>query len=586
MKKTTDCIGGRRKKFVRRLRIVIASSMLLVAAVLMAHPWHMTPPVVTSVPGAGAISPTAMEKPVLWFKKTLGRGWQSPDGIAVDTKSGTLYMTDENEAVVRAMDSRGNIRVICDGLSPIFRRTNGGYESTGGLRMPEGIAFVPEGRLYLVEDIPGGRLIEFDLRTTSTNDRISGVVIDVPAPSAGYAWESVDVGPRGEILLAGSTLEAFMGGGGNLGFYDGVILYRDVDEQWWLLLNGLLDSYSAVCFAREGTMAYFASETGGSVGCIDLESHETRVWFSEDTFQSPEGVDDLPDGTVVVSTENGMLFRVDPAGGPTREVFDMNTEIESVVWDAPRQRLLVTSDQSGSLYSLEADWSFYASREKKWDVPFDAAAPVMVLPDECPDYLTGVLKMGGYDPFQPDASVSFREFARRVSLFAVDCDAEWSGDGPPVADPVQKVQFMVLLPQLFGVDMSGITGPVSGFVAVRKSGVMEMTRRVQGNLLHMDLWETGSHPLGQKAVALPFPFSARLSNRGVASIHFMGFGETPDYHMIINARIPDQSYMTVMHLNGAQESYRLLLPANKTIHHWVIGMKPDEPERWSLLPAP
>lgn len=580
MNTSINRIRGPRKQFIRRLRVAMAAFMVSVVALLYAHPWRFMQPVTAPAP-TDVVPPLPMENPVLWIQKTLGEKWLSPDGVAVDPASGTLYVSDENAAVVWAIDPRGKTQARCDALTPIYARTHGEEKPTGGLRMPEGVALDSEGRLYVVEDIPGGRLIEFDLRSNAPDSRTSGLVVDVPAPSSGYAWESIDVGPRGELLLAGSTLEAFMGGRNKTEMFAGAILYRDADGEWWLLLNGLLDSYSAVCFARDGTTAYFASETSGAVGCIDLTSHETRVWFSDETFRSPEGLDDLPDGTVVVSTEEGRLFRVDPSVGSAREVYDFNTEIESVVWDAPRQRLLVTSDQSGSLYSLETDRSYYTSREIERDIPFDAAAPVMILPEECPDYLNGVLKLGGYDPFQ--SNVSFREFARRVSLFAVDCDAQWSGDEPTVADPVRKIQFMVLLPQLFGVDMSGITGPVSGFVAVRTSGAMEMTRRVKRDMQHMDLWEGVSTPLGLKSVALPFPFSARLSNQGVASVHFMGFGETPDYHMIVNARAPDQSYMTVWHLDGTVETYRLSLPTNKDINHWVIGLKPDEPERWSRL---
>ena len=77
-------------------------------------------------------------------------------------------------------------------------------------------------------------VIAFKLVDKSANPRAYGIVVPLPLENSTIAWESVDVGPLGELLLAGSTAESFSSQKNQEGLFNGTLLYRDVDENWWM----------------------------------------------------------------------------------------------------------------------------------------------------------------------------------------------------------------------------------------------------------------------------------------------------------------------------------------------------------------
>lgn len=506
----------------------------------------------------------------------------APDGLAIDPFTGSIYITEENTARVIRLDTDGERAMIIDPSTPVYALRNGAYEVEPGLRSPEGIAFAHSGKLYIVEDLVGGRLIEFELPEYSHGSMMFGVVVDVPQPAPGYAWESIAVSTRGELLLAGSNMEAFLIDRTGIDIPSGAVMFRDQENAWWMPVQRSLESFSGACFAPDGKHAYFISEAMGYVGCFDLSDRILRSWFSEIKIESPEGIAALSDGTAVVVSEKGQLYRIDPHDCSANEIFDFHTGVESVAWDPARSRLLLTLDDQGKLTSLN---NIYFASTQKIQGPIELGDTVfqVEIPEECPHYLTGLLNMCGFDPFNKDQKATFRELVKNVALFAVDADAVLSSSDQPVDDPIVKVQFAIFTPLFFGIDLSGLSGPASGFVAVRKSGKMERTTMHKGAAMKVNMSENHFSAFVPNKLALPHPAAYRLSPEGTATVHFMGMGETPDFHVILNMKDPGLSYMVAMHTDGTYQQYELKLPANKNIQHWIVGLKRDNPEAWKHI---
>ena len=501
---------------------------------------------------------------------------QDPDGLAIDQATGDIYVSEEYRAAIIRISTNGERIVLCDADTPIFQAVRGSVVRVTGMRGIEGVALDGKGLIYVVEDVVGGRLIKFLLA-----DMSQGEVVPLPLDGRAYAWESIDANNKGELLLAGSSMESFAAGHMTNSLFDGVILYRDVSGAWWIPMQNGLASYSAVCFSPDGRSAYFADELMGEVGCLDLESRTLRTYVADKTIRSPEGVCVLPDGSALVASEGGGIYRFDPVTRSVRLVYGCHSNIESIAWDNERHRLLVTSDGGGLLIALYADLHFQSPREFIPNVAFGPIPFGVTIPEKCPDYLQGVLKLGGFDPMNATNNTSFAEFARRLSMVAVDSLAVMQDHEGPFGDPVKRVQFVVFMPNLFGIEMGEFTGPVSGFAAIQESGYVVQTRMRDRELVHVRLWDGLVSVFGKKRVALPYPLGARLSAEGVASLHFMGFGETPDYHVVLNARHPNESYMMVTYLDGRSQNYRLMLPPGKDVSHWVLALKPETPEEWT-----
>ena len=519
----------------------------------------------------------------------MAKGLVSPDGIARDAKSGDIYVSIEDAASIVRIRPDGSKKVLFNGATPLYAGSGSDRKKVVGLRSPEGLALDGNGLLYVVEDITGGRLISFDVTEPAAKSHPVGNVVPVPLGNSLLAWESVDVGPEGELLMAGSTIEYSLfkpGDEGMFGMVRGAILYRDVEGEWWMPMNQAMASYSAVCFSPDGNHAFYACELTGQVGCLDLRSRKLRTYVSGRAFRAPEGLCALPDGSALVAEESGKIYRLDPMADKTQLCVELRDTVESVHWDGPRSRMLVTDDQKGALLSLEvkADSFIGPAPGTNAMVLFeDQYTNVEMIPDYCPEYLDKVLKLGGYVSDGEEGGISFRDFAQQYCLIAIDAATELLSFSSATEDPIKRIQFIIVAPYLMGIQGGQLIWSSSGFVAVKESGQVVKTELVSRQIIQGDLMESRFTPVGGQQIALPMPFSTRIDNDGTASVHFMGLGVTPDYLLMLNTVKPDESIMLVMSPGERPQQYKVSLPPNQDGRSWVIALKRKEPEVWKNL---
>ncbi|HMO49536.1 MAG TPA: hypothetical protein PKE26_03560 [Kiritimatiellia bacterium] len=524
--------------------------------------------------------PDRGQRPLLEVSVLL-EGLKSPDGLAIDPYTGSIYISEEDASRILRLDADGTRRLVIDASTPVLERRGDRLIRVEGMQSPEGLAFERTGHLYVVEDIPGGRLLRFELPEYHRGGAI-GEVIPMPQPGPDYSWESVAVGPRGELLLAGSNMEAFFSRRNFAGLYSGAVLYRDANGQWWMPVHNLLDSFSAVAFDPEGVAAYFASEMHGTVGCFSLDSRSLKVWYADQVIESPEGIAALPDGTAVIASESGKLYRMDPHDCILNEIIDLGSTIESVAWDGARNRLLVTADGSSSLLAVGPIY-FNPSCKVQGPLYFDESIFEIEIPEESPSYLTGLLAMSGYDELSAREKVSFPQFVRNTGMIAMDGRTRLLPKSDPVEDPITHIQFVIFTPQLFGVTLSGIVSPVSGFIAVHESGAVTQTKLFSRRGMHVDLVDLQFTVFNTQRLALPHPFAYRVNRSGSLLITFMGFGETADYHIVVNMREPEHAYLVAMHADGHYQEYALELPPGMDLNHWVVGLRYGPNDHWARL---
>lgn len=523
-----------------------------------------------------------------YFRHTvvLADGMHGPDGLARDPGTGDLFVSEEDAVRILRIRPDGSREVIADADTPIYERVGISRKRVGPLRSPEGMALDRSGSLYVVEDVPGGRLIRFADPAVTHSPFRYGLVEPVPVQNSSIAWESVDTGPNGELLMAGSTVEAFPAEFEKEGLFRGVVVYRDSRFRWWMLLDDAMASYSAVAFSDDATVAFFACEISGDVGCLDLQSHILRTYHADRVFKSPEGICALPDGSALVAEERGRIWRMDPITDRIQAVADLDTGIETVLWDESTHRLLVTDDGQGRLLALEVlpglDNILKTASSVRGILFQTRATPVEMIPDRCPDYLTRILEVGGYDPGKQNAEMIFKKFARKYCLVAIDADVMLLSSAQPVEDPFKRIQFMIVAPYLMGSTSGQLLWSSSGFAAIRESGKVLRTELVQRDRVDVDLLECTLTPMGGKTVALPMPFSARINGDGIASVSFMGMGVMPDFYLILNTVEPNNSFMVTLQAGRVQQ-YALQLPPFADSNQWVVALTRTEPDVWKSL---
>lgn len=516
----------------------------------------------------------------------IAKNMSGPDGIALDPETGDLFVAEENGTAIIRLRPDGSRQVVCDANTTVYEEKDGIRRRAMGLLSPEGLALDGKGTLYVAEDVPGGRLIAFDLQGRSGR-QVTGRVVSLPLEQNRIAWESVAARPTGELLLAGSTMESALRDPGQGGLFRGAILYRDAKGHWWMPLNHAMASYSAVAFSADGNYAAFACEVPGTIGYLDLRSHYLRTYLSDKAFSSPEGLCALPGGAVLVAEENGKITWLDPTTDRTLLLYEHDGTIESIQWDEAARRLLVTDDLRGELVALELRMGldFQAAFGTLEDIPFKAeSTPIELVPEQCPKYLADVLKLGGYDATQNGEGLAFRDFARRYCLVAVDARTKLLSRPGSVEDPIKQIQFVIVAPYLIGFQEGELIWSSSGFTVVKESGQVIKTELVKRQVIHGDLMESRFTPVGGQNIALPVPFSARINADGHVAVNFMGMGVVSDFYLVLDATEPNNSAMVVVQPDGYVQQYQVVLPPRKDRAHWVVALEHKGPDVWKSLP--
>lgn len=514
-------------------------------------------------------------------RAVLAAGLTSPDGVAVHPTRQTIFVAQEDSHTIGYLDGDA-FRAVIDLETPIYEGQDGDRVQAEPLRFPEGIAFSGAGDLYAVEDVPGGRLLRF--QEDETGGYSSGTVVPVPGQWNTFAWEGVDVGPNGTLLMAGSDLE-YVTSQNAMGVFTGAIVYRDEQGDWWIPHRRFFSSLSAVAFSKSGRQAVYTCEVTGEVGWLDLNSPYTLGGHSRLAARSPEGVTVLRDGTLLIAEEAGSIVHLDPASDRyARIVTDLET-IESVWWDDVAERILVTEDGTGQVWAFSPDTPYDVYSDMLIYAKYHPAFSKQNIPERCPPYLARILERGGLSWDSAGAApVSFRQFLARVPLVAADVRAVSMNTNRDIEDPVERVQFVIFEPNRMMRPSSDGPGTAFALFAVRKvSGELVTTSALPVVMASATGTEESLTQHGTGPLAVPLPGAVSVSGIGVAAVQFMGMGRTPDFSLVLNPRNPADSYMVVFHKDGSRDHYRLDNAGEQVRDHWVIAYRQLAQDQWTRL---
>ncbi|MBU1692939.1 MAG: hypothetical protein KKC51_03135 [Verrucomicrobia bacterium] len=540
-------------------------------------------PVFPPMPAAALFAARQAVEPPKYEQAVLAEGLQGPDGLAVHPLSGEVFFSEEDSARVLVLRNGKTIPVITRD-TPLYQLRDGRRtaEATEPLRSPEGLAFSPTGDLYVAEDYPGCRLVRFPARPDGRYPE--GEVIEIPGNWRTFGWEGVAVGPAGDLLLAGSDIEYALGGSGAKPFM-GAILYRDTVGQWWAPYRRPFASFSSVQFTQGGRQAVYTCEVSGEVGWLDLQGRRPLGGCSATAVKSPEGIAVMPDGRLMVSLETGALVCVDPAVDRHTTVADGFGSLESVQWDPFAGRLLLTEQAHGRVLALKARPDF-APNENRMDLAvYHPLFNPRHVPESCPTYLARILALGGLDYNRVGLPpLSFREFTERVPLIAADAGTVCLAPPDAVEDPLERVQFVVFKPNQMVMGETGPRPSLALFATRSRSGRITATSVLRAETLGISFDRPKAERIGTATLAVPTPAGVGVSALGIASIHFMGLGRTPDYSIVLNPGQPFESYLVVYQPGGGRVHYRLELSAEGAgLESWVVAFTESRTDEWLSL---
>lgn len=522
-------------------------------------------------------------------------GLSTPEAMAFHPATGEVYVVEKAPGrVTRVRAGKAETVVqkgftIVDDLPPwaLSARYPLPYWLNAALRNPEGLAFAPDGRMYVTEDVPGGRLFEF--QPGPDGNYLRARVIPIPWMEASYSWDSVCVGADGRLFMAGSTTE--MGPG----LYYGAVLMRDPGGDWWMVDYGPFAKFSSVSLSADGQVLVTSEQVSGQVNWWDVARH-SELGGTMEQLPNLQGVATLPDGSLLAVQESGLkmsdklkghdpralpgrIVRIDPLMETVSPVIDGFHAPKSILAAPDGTRILVAESAAGSILELRPRTPMHGAG-KLMDLAMNARyIHEGRAPKRWPGFLKTFMSEVGVeavdeDPGALEAEVDMRadsgrrgggftleEFADRIPLVAGRITLEETTPGSS-DDPLKEIRFIFLYPNQMIRTADSVTPSMCLFTATHASGRQEKTRVLDGlieSLTRLGGQGAGATGHGARMFIPMASCNAQSFRRGTQlTLAFMGIDMLDDYYLTVaDGRSTGGTLVRQKMRNGGAEHYKV-----------------------------
>lgn len=569
--------------------------------------------------GARGVEPSIQDPAPLRFDLTVvAEGLKQPDGLALHPVTHELYVSEESAnriSVIRngraepVLDRGFRVRDDLPEWAVSPDRPKSALLS-GELHSPEGIGFDAAGRLYVLEDTPRGRVLEF--APDAAGKFKEAALVPVPWLGDPYAWESITLGRNGQIYLAGSAFEAGAG--------SSCVLARNGDREWWVVDIGSFASFSSLALAPEEDVLITGDEALGALTWWDTQRQRELDTVVRQLGGSIEGLCLLPDGSLAVAQENvagepgtpnhGRVVRVDPLSGEVTVLADRLGTVESVICDERTGALYVTEDSTGRVLCLTPRQP-YGPRMRLLQVARRGGEARRGLPPrQAPDFLRKFMSRVGVDLVDQGATpasgpgdgaqqtLTLEELGACVPLVAGRVRIE---PMPHVADPITELSFLNLFPNHVTAVDNQPAPSVCLFAARHRSGRVDRSQVLGGYRARKWRGDDASWDSLNPAALVMLPLatcSAVEDDNGVTIVmSFVGLDRTGDCFLTLNYGRRNEAFFATAdeRLEVARASFSQLRPdGTEAVDFAMTGIRPRRAEdatwlrigtepQWSLL---
>ena len=447
----------------RAWRILVAASLLALAA-------------------AGAQAQTMAVRP-------LADGLRHPFGVAVNPVNGHVYAAETDSG--RILDlSAGKAEALPSGWKvseelprwAVSEQMPRDKWLAASLEKPGPIAISANGTLYVAEQVPNGRILEFV--PDDNGAWTTAHAIPVPWLEQEFQWRAVQVDSGNRLFVAG-TDEI-----GNSLMKFGSALMRDAEGDWWVLDHGPFAQFNCFAMSQKEEFMLLGDMRNGALTWWELNKHLMLGGTPSTTTrgQTLQALAIHPDGAFIlgIQTENGAsILRLDPF---TQQQITLSSDFRSlgvIVPDRANSRFLVSDPSAGRVCECTFTPPLQFTENAVVQIVRSAAGSAGFAGGaEAPAFLNSFIERL--------QSVFEEDFSENTSHAVAFNISDIVGKLPIIAgriqallevenveeDPLETVEFFLLFPSRFVMTDSTITPSLSFFSARRKSGKLEQTKPV------------------------------------------------------------------------------------------------------------
>jgi hypothetical protein len=420
--------------------------------------------------------------------RSLAEGLQEPAGAAVHPVTGDVYVSERGGGRILVIRNGRPEPALAAGwtVSEILPRWAISEEMPMDkwmepvLHRPGPISISTNGTLFVAEQVPNGRILEF--RPDDQGRYAVARCVPVPWLDQEFMWRDLQVDPGDRLYIVGADEI------GSEFMRFGSALMRETDGNWWVIDFGPFANFGTFAISERQDVMLLGDRVKGDLSWWEVDRHMMLGGAPGAAGRSELlSLALFPDGSFILGTQDApgqaSLRRMEPFTGQQMTLAEGLKSVGDIAMDRKNVRYYVTDPAAGRLLECQpsSDMRF---NETVMRQIVRSAEGMMGMPTEAPAFLNNF-----FDRLQDAA----KEILPDDSTHAVDFNlSDIAGKMPIVAgrvraaievegaetDPIESVEFFLLFPSKVVMTESAVSPSLSFFSARRKSGQVEQTKPI------------------------------------------------------------------------------------------------------------
>ncbi len=493
--------------------------------------------------------------------RTVLEGLQQPHGVAIHPVTREVYVSEMGAGrIVVVRNNRAEPLLAADwSMSESLPRWAISDEvprstwMSATLRQPGPLTVSTNGAVFVAEQLPHGRLLEF--RPDAQGQYAVGRAVPIPWLDLAFQWYDLHMDGLGRLFVVGAD----EGGSDFMKF--GSALVRQPDGEWWVMDFGPFAYFNSLTLSARQDVMLLGDRRRGTLTWWEVDRH-IMLGGSPNTTGRAElrALAVYPDGAFVIGQADGpnqaSVHRMDPFTGQLTKLVDNLRSIGGIAMDRENGRYYVTDPVAGRLLectpSPPTRFNEAAMRQIVRSVEGMSG-----IATEAPAFLTSFFDrlMSAAQDFLPEESTHSVQFnlsdiAGKMPIVAGRVRAVVEVEGAE-EDPIEQVEFFLLFPSQVVMTDESVTPSMSFFSARRKSGAVEQTRPLfPGNVSVLRLSGTNISRVATAPGGVHIPIvtcGLEQADGGLyVNLAFLGAGVYGDYYLTLFQGPREQSAKLVV----------------------------------------
>ncbi len=479
--------------------------------------------------------------------RVIADGLKEPMGVALHPDGNLIYISEKGSGRILAMKPGGRPEpVLAAEWSVSTNLPRWAFSDripaekwfAAQLEQPGAMAVATNGHVFVTEQVPNGRLLEFIPNEEGLLETARGV--PVPWLDQEFQWRNITVDRADRLYIVGADEI----GSDFMKF--GSALMRETDSDWWVIDFGPFADFRSLALSERQDALLLGDHNKGALSWWEVNRH-VMLGGAPDTVGRADlvALAFYPDGSYVLGVQTGpnqaSLMHMDPFSGQQRTLSTDFKSIGAIAMDRPNARYFVTDPVAGRVvectFSPPVRFNEAVMRQIVRSVDGMLGGPTEApaflnnfmerLQDASRDILTGDTTHG--------VQFNLSDIAGKMPIVAGRIRATVEVEGAE-DDPLEQVDFFLLFPSKVVMTDTAVSPSLSFFSARRKSGKLEQTKPLfQGDVSVHRVSGTNYAKVTTAPGGLHVPIvvcGMEQTEEGISvNLSFLGAGVYGDYYV-------------------------------------------------------